>query len=213
MLRPAHFRRLGREAVRREDEEMNHSGTIRLETKRLVLRPFVIEDAPAMYQNWANDPQVTRFLTWTPHENVEETKRILSEWIAQYQNLDYYCWGIAFREDEGNVIGNISVVRQDPSVDSVIIGYCLGRRFWGQGLMPEAFSEVIRFFFEVEKAGRIQADHDTNNPNSGKVMEKCGLRQEGILRRGGRNCQGICDECIHGMVAEDYAELIKHRGE
>lgn len=101
---------------------MNHSGTIRLETKRLVLRPFVIEDAPAMYRNWANDPQVTRFLTWTPHENVEETKRILSEWIAQYQNLDYYCWGIAFREDEGNVIGNISVVRQDPSVDSVIIG-------------------------------------------------------------------------------------------
>ena len=111
------------------------------------------------------------------------------------------------------MIGNISVVRQDPSVDSVIIGYCLGRRWWGQGLMPEAFSEVIRFFFEVEKAGRIQADHDTNNPNSGKVMEKCGLRQEGILRRGGRNCQGICDECIHGMVAEDYAELIKHRGE
>ncbi len=112
---------------------MNHSGTIRLETKRLVLRPFVIEDAPAMYRNWANDPQVTRFLTWTPHENVEETKRILSEWIAQYQNLDYYCWGIAFREDEANVIGNISVVRQDPSVDSVIIGYCLGRRFWGAG--------------------------------------------------------------------------------
>ena len=68
----AHFRRPGREAGRREDEEMNHSGTIRLETKRLVLRPFVIEDAPAMYRNWANDPQVTRFLTWTPHANVED---------------------------------------------------------------------------------------------------------------------------------------------
>ena len=111
------------------------------------------------------------------------------------------------------MIGNICVVKQDPSVDSVTIGYCLGRRWWGQGLMPEAFSEVIRFFFETEKAGRIQANHDTNNPNSGRVMEKCGLRQEGILRRSGRNCQGICDECLHGMVAEDYGELIKRRGE
>lgn len=183
---------------------MNHSGTVRLETKRLVLRPFVMADAPVIYQNWANDPQVTKYLTWQPHENVQETEGILSDWIPQYGRADYYNWAIALREDEGTVIGSISVVTQDPAVDCVTVGYCLGRRWWGQGVMPEAFAEVIRFFFEVEKAGRIQATHDTRNPNSGKVMEKCGLRREGILRRHGRNCQGICDQCICGIVAEDY---------
>ncbi|MBS6952996.1 MAG: GNAT family N-acetyltransferase [Enterocloster asparagiformis] len=183
---------------------MNHSGTVRLETKRLALRPFVQADAPAMYQNWANDPEVTKYLTWTPHKNVQETEAILADWILQYGNPEYYCWAIALKEDEGTVIGNISVVKLEPDVDCVTIGYCLGRRWWGQGLMPEAFAGVIRFFFEVEKAGRIQATHDTRNPNSGKVMEKCGLRREGILRRSGRNCQGICDQCIYGIVAEDY---------
>lgn len=51
---------------------MKNSGTVRMETKRLVLRPFVIEDAGAMFRNWANDPQVTKFLSWEPHKDVEE---------------------------------------------------------------------------------------------------------------------------------------------
>ena len=56
---------------------MKNSGTVRMETKRLVLRPYVIEDADAMFRNWANDPQVTKYLTWEPHKDVEETKQIL----------------------------------------------------------------------------------------------------------------------------------------
>ena len=54
---------------------MKNSGTVRMETKRLVLRPYVIEDADAMFRNWANDPQVTKYLSWEPHNDVEETKQ------------------------------------------------------------------------------------------------------------------------------------------
>ena len=72
---------------------MKNSGTVRMETKRLVLRPYVIEDADAMFRNWANDPQVTKYLTWEPHKDVEETKKILEGWIASYESKDFFTPG------------------------------------------------------------------------------------------------------------------------
>ena len=190
----------------KERSLMKNSGTVRMETKRLVLRPFVIEDAGAMFRNWANDPQVTKFLSWEPHKDVEETKKILEGWIASYESKDFYTWAIAWREDEGNVIGSIAVPQLNQKAGRVTVGYCLGRKWWGNGIMKEAFAELIRFFFEVEGANRVEALHDTRNVNSGKVMMACGLKKEGTLRQYGWNNQGICDECIYGMVASDYFE-------
>lgn len=186
---------------------MRNSGTSRLETERLVLRPFVMEDAPAMYENWADDPQVTKYLTWEPHKDVEETGKILAEWIEGYSCGSRYNWAIALKESEDVVIGNISVPEQNPKVESVTIGYCLGKNWWRQGIMTEAFKEVIRFFFEDEGANRVEALHDIRNPGSGKVMAACGLKKEGTLRQAGWNIQGICDECIYGIVASDYFEM------
>ena len=185
---------------------MKNSGTVRMETKRLVLRPYVIEDADAMFRNWANDPQVTKYLSWEPHKDVEETKQILEGWIKSYESKDFYNWAIARKEDEGNVIGSISVPQLNQKAGRVTVGYCLGRNWWGHKIMKEAFAELIRFFFEVEGANRVEALHDTRNVNSGKVMAACGLKKEGTLRRYGWNNQGICDECIYGMVASDYFE-------
>ena len=185
---------------------MKNSGTVRMETKRLVLRPYVIEDADAMFRNWANDPQVTKYLTWEPHKDVEETKQILEGWIKSYESKDFYTWAIARKEDEGNVIGSIAVPQLDQKAGRVTVGYCLGRNWWGHKIMKEAFAELIRFFFEVEGANRVEALHDIRNVNSGKVMAACGLKKEGTLRRYGWNNQGICDECIYGMVASDYFE-------
>ncbi|MBR6323166.1 MAG: GNAT family N-acetyltransferase, partial [Lachnospiraceae bacterium] len=73
---------------------MNHCGTKQLETKRLILRPFRMEDAEAMFRNWASDPEVTKFLTWPTHKSAEVTGRILAEWIPQYRKDDYYHWAI-----------------------------------------------------------------------------------------------------------------------
>ena len=156
---------------------MKNSGTVRMETKRLVLRPYVIEDADAMFRNWANDPQVTKYLTWEPHKDVEETKQILEGWIKSYESKDFYTWAIARKEDEGNVIGSISVPQLDQKAGRVTVGYCLGRNWWGHKIMKEAFAELIRFFFEVEGANRVEALHDIRNVNSGKVMAACGLKK------------------------------------
>lgn len=73
---------------------MNHKGTVKLETDRLILRRFVIEDADDMFINWANDDEVTKFLTWLTHTSVDVSKEILSDWIERYEKNDFYNWAI-----------------------------------------------------------------------------------------------------------------------
>lgn len=73
---------------------MRHAGTQEIETPRLLLRRLMPSDAPMMYANWANDPEVTRWLRWTPHKDVAETQELLSAWAMLYPNEDYYQWAI-----------------------------------------------------------------------------------------------------------------------
>ena len=68
---------------------MNHKGTIQLETERLILRRFTIDDAPAMFKNWASDPEVTRFMTWPTHKDVGVSRWVLDSWIPSYEKNDY----------------------------------------------------------------------------------------------------------------------------
>ena len=73
---------------------MNHKGTIRMETERLLLRPFAESDAEAMFHNWAKDERVTKYLTWQPHRDVNDTKKTIDRWIAGYSDLSFYQWAI-----------------------------------------------------------------------------------------------------------------------
>lgn len=161
---------------------MKHLGTKRMETARLILRPFVKEDAPAMYRNWASDPEVTKFLSWPTYKTVDTAYEILNIWVPQYRDDTFYQWAIELKEI-GEVIGSISVVNFDERVDMAEIGFCIGRSWWGQGMMTEAFQAVIDFLFGEVGVQRIEAGHDPNNPASGAVQRKCGLKYEGTLRR------------------------------
>ena len=146
---------------------MNHLGTLTLKTDRLTLRPFSLEDAPAMYKNWANDPKVTRFLTWQPHESVEATRNLLAGWISQYGQPNTYNWCIV-PEGTQEPVGNISVVRMMDDIESAEIGYCLGATYWNRGIMSEAFAAVIEFLFDRVGVNRICARHSVSNPASCK---------------------------------------------
>ena len=75
-------------------EIMNHIGTTTIETQRLILRRFTLDDAQAMYENWASDPEVTKFMTWPTHAGVEISSMVLSDWVSQYDNENYYQWAI-----------------------------------------------------------------------------------------------------------------------
>ena len=184
---------------------MKHAGTQRLETKRLVLRRFVREDAAAMYQNWAADPEVTRYLTWQPHSSLEESQRIVNEWIETYGKEDsarYFQWAIVWKET-GEPIGNISVVRMDEDVSMAQIGYCIGKAWWHQGITSEALKAVLDFLFDVVEVNRVEARHDPQNPHSGQVMQKCGMKYEGTLRSSDRNNQGLCDACYYALLKSE----------
>lgn len=182
---------------------MKHLGTKRIETKRLVLRALRIEDAPAMYGNWANDAEVTKFLTWPPHESVEITKEVLAGWISQYQKSDYYQWAISLKDGKDEVIGTIGAVEKDDRIQMVNIGYCLGKSWWNQGIMSESLQAIIDFFFDEVGMNRIEARHDVSNPNSGKVMLGCGMKYEGTIRQADYNNQGICDCALYAKLASD----------
>lgn len=182
---------------------MNHLGSKTLETKRLILRAFVPEDKSAMYRNWASDPEVTKYLTWPTHESEEVTGQVVASWVERNAVPDNYHWAIVWKETM-EAIGSISVVAMQEAARKAAIGYCIGKNWWHQGVMTEAFSEVIRFLFEEVGVNRIEAEHDVNNPHSGMVMKKCGLTCEGTLRQFGRNNQGICDICIYGILKSDY---------
>ena len=181
---------------------MNKTGTQRIETHRLVLRPFTIDDADDMFSNWASDPEVTRFLTWPPHSSADVTRLVLGSWVSRYGDGGYFQWAIEWKET-GTVIGSIAVVKLEEAIESAEIGYCLGRKFWGRGIMPEALRAVMDFLFDTVGLNRITAGHDVNNPKSGRVMEKAGMRKEGILRASGINNQGIRDVAVWAALRED----------
>ena len=69
--------------------------------------------------------------------------------------------------------------------------------------MPEALKAVMDYLFDEADLNRIAACHDANNPRSGRVMEKAGMKAEGILRQAGKNSQGICDEVWHAALRSD----------
>ncbi len=184
---------------------MNKTGTRVIETERLILRPFTVDDAEDMYRNWASDPEVTKYLTWPAHPDAELTRTLLKDWVSRYEAGDFFNWAIA-RKETGEVIGNISVVSLTEQIGAAEIGYCMGRRFWGQGIMLEALLAVEDYLFETVGLLRICAGHDVNNPKSGRVMDKAGMTREGVLRQSGKNNQGIVDVEIHSILRGEWEE-------
>ncbi|QNU65415.1 GNAT family N-acetyltransferase [Ruminiclostridium herbifermentans] len=184
---------------------MKHMGSKTIETDRLILRKFNLGDANNMFTNWANDDEVTKYLTWPAHKSVEESEKIIGMWIKDYDSQNFYQWCIELKQT-GEAIGGISVVNIKEDIRSVEVGYCIGRKYWGQGITSEAFGALITFFFEEVQVNRIEARHDINNPNSGRVMEKCGLIKEGVQKQGLKNNNGINDSVIYGLVRDDWKQ-------
>ena len=182
---------------------MKHRGTQRIITERLVLRRFSVDDAEAMYQNWASDVEVTKYLTWPPHDSAEVSKAVLADWVSSYSKPNYYQWAIVLKEHRPDPIGSISAVSMNDDIDMIHIGYCLGKGWWHQGIMSEALKAVMDFFFDQVGANRIESRHDPRNPHSGMVMKKCGLKYEGTLRSSDRNNQGICDACWYALLRSE----------
>ena len=184
---------------------MKHLGTKTLETNRLILRQFTHNDADAMFNNWASDEEVTDYLSWPAHANIDITKNILKDWINNYEKTSFYQWAITLKDKGSEPIGSISIVGQNDTIKMVHVGYCLGKKWWRMGIMTEALGALIKFFFEEVGVNRVESEFDPANPNSGKVMEKCGMSYEGTLRQVIPTPKyGLSDSMKYAILAEDY---------
>ena len=182
---------------------MEHKGTKQIETARLLLRPFRAEDGDAMFRNWTHDPEVTRFLTWQPHTDVSVSRQLAERWEEESKKPEIYQWAIVLKTlDEP--IGSISVVRTNEKYAWAEMGYCIGRQWWGLGITAEALRATIEYLIREVGFVQIIAHHDTNNPNSGAVMRKAGMRKCGVLRRcGSNNSDPSCDLAHWSILAEE----------
>lgn len=182
---------------------LTHKGTQTIETERLILRRFRPSDARPMFENWASDPEVTKFLTWPTHESPEISQMVTDSWVASYEKPDYYQWAITLKSTPDSPIGSISAVKLRDDIAKAEIGYCMGKPWWHQGIMSEALKGVMDYLFDQVGMNRIEAQHDPNNPHSGGVMRKCGMQFEGTSRQDGRNNLGICDISRYALLATD----------
>jgi ribosomal-protein-alanine N-acetyltransferase len=156
-----------------------------------------------MYTNWASDPEVTRYLTWPAHAGVETSRAVLADWTAAYAQESCYQWAIVLKDRADEPIGSIGAVDVSDDIAAVQIGYCLGRRWWHQGIMSEALGAVMDFFFDAVVCNRVAGRHDPRNPHSGMVMQKCGMKYEGTQRSADRNNQGICDTSWYALLKDE----------
>jgi ribosomal-protein-alanine N-acetyltransferase len=158
-----------------------------------------------MYNNWASDPEVTKYLFWEPHADIKVTEGVLANWDKKNASLDYYHWGIVFKETEqiigtGGIVGSINEKHQ-----SADLGYCISRPYWGQGFASEAIAAMIAYLFNTVGLNRITASHDTENVGSGRVMQKCGMTFEGIQRQA-HYCvrRGFYDSACYAILKTDF---------
>jgi ribosomal-protein-alanine N-acetyltransferase len=148
-------------------------------TECLILRMPRIGDAPAIFAGWTQDPDVTRYLSWRPHQRLEQAEVFIQNCLSAWQSEARFPYMLTLRES-GEVIGVI-----DPSFESskVGIGYGLARAHWGKGYMTEATRAVIDWAFQQPAIYRVYATTDVENVASRRVMEKAGMQCEGVLRK------------------------------
>lgn len=164
---------------------ITHRGTEEIRTERMILRRFTMDDATAMFNNWAKEPEVTKYLTWDAHPNIDHTTWWLSHSMKKYERLDFYYWAIEF---EGQVIGCIGGSAVGDNVYD--IGYCIGKKWWNQGIMTEAVKGVINYAFTELNCEFVQLSYILENKASARVAEKAGMtfiREE----KGGYTKHGI----------------------
>jgi ribosomal-protein-alanine N-acetyltransferase len=144
---------------------------------RTRLRAPHVDDADAMFDGLASDPEVTRYLSWIPHRGVDETRRVITK---LFNVGDDPVWLIETR-DTGEFVGSCGWIR--PTPHTVELGYCLGRRWWRQGIMSEVVQVLIDEARRDPTVYRVSAYCHVDNAGSAGVLRHCGLTLEGRLAR------------------------------
>lgn len=175
-----------------------------LESKHLLLRKFELSDANDMYQNWANDSEVTRYLTWLPHKNVNETAELLKIWCDDYDKPNNYNWAVVLN-NTGELIGNVSVVRIDKNDSKCCdFGFCFSRKYWGNGIATQTLQIIFNYLFNEVGFDKINGYNNVENKASAKVMQKLMMSYDSVDNN-------TCTNNVGEFVSADHYTITKEQ--
>lgn len=166
-----------------------------LDSERLTLRPFAINDLMDVY-SYTSDDEVTKYLTWPSHTTLSETEKVIEEFYKNKLGI----FAIELKSEQ-KCIGCIDL-RVCNEHNKASFGYVLNKNYWSKGYMSEALGVILKLAFNELKLNRVEATHYVGNEGSGKVMQKCGMKYEGkgiqeVLIR------GIYYDVIHYAILKD----------
>lgn len=176
--------------------EIIHLNSV-IPTKRITLRKFTLDDKKDVYE-YGSDQQTTKYLTWSGIPDLGAAGKIITEY---YFNDGVYALELI---DEKRCIGCIDL-RVNPEHEKASFGYVLNRNYWNHGYMTEALTAILKLCFDELELNRVEATHYVGNEGSGKVMEKCGMRKEGLALQEVKIKDIFRDVVHYGITREQWS--------
>lgn len=173
-----------------------------LQTPRLVLRPLLPADAPAVYALHA-DPVTLRYWSTPPWADPALADDMIARDLAAMAAGDYIRLGLQ-RRDDGRLIGLCTLFAFYLPSRRCEIGYILARDSWGQGCMHEALLALLDYGFGVLDLNRVEADIDPRNAASQRTLDRLGFQREGLLRERWIVAGEVSDTALHGLLRRDW---------
>jgi len=170
-------RQKGEPKTKKTEDAPSIAAPDEIHTERLLLRKPRATDAPLMFNAYAQDPTVTRYLMWRPHANIAETRAVIDRFLTAWESQEGFCWFL-FTNDTDQMIGSIAA---RPENDGLNLGFLLARPHWGNGYMPEAIAAVLEWAFTEPWVSRASAARDIENHSSARALEKAGFVRARIL--------------------------------
>jgi ribosomal-protein-alanine N-acetyltransferase len=185
---------------------LNHVGTLKIDTDRLLLRKFEYADDNSMLKYWISDSLIQSLYAEPVYSTKKEVKELLDKYISSYEKCDYYRWAIILKET-GDCIGQIAYFLVDNNNHFGEIEYCIGGLFQRRGFATEATKSVIKFGFENINLHKVQISHKSINIPSRKVIEKCGFVYEGTLRDYFHENGKYIDRLYYSILKDEFNYL------
>lgn len=182
---------------------MKLNGTQTIETERLLLRKYTLDDAEDMYNNWAKYEECFKYLPWNPCITVYEAEERISRWLELYKENTFFQWGIELKRN-GEIIGLINLHNVEKDNSSAETTYILSPSYWNKGIMTEAVRAVLKFGFESIGLNRISADFFSGNDCSQKIMLKNNMRYEGTFQERYFKSGKFYDSIQYAILKKDW---------
>ena len=172
-----------------------------LETERLILRKFTMDDAEGAYNNWCTDLKANNNILERLHKSVDETKELISKYLDKYKEGSYI-WIVELK-DTHEVIGSILEESKSIKNRTISFAYGYGSKYWNKNYATEALRRVIEYILSEQDFYLVEASHRLSNPASGRVMQKAGMKYDGTLRERRINSDGSRDDIIYYSITKN----------